>query len=192
VFAGVLEVKTMGKVIKIFEPKEEEFEVVQPYMPVKAKTTEWETPDYLYKEYDDKYHFDLDAAATPANAKCKKFFTKEDNGLQKSWKGYTVWLNPPYDAKNLRDFTTKVIDQVEKYGIIVVMLVPVKTDQPWWHWLWDKYTKAKWPMEYDWILGRLKFVGASSGATFPSVVIVVRGRSERSRNDKAPKEIKVL
>ena len=182
----------MGKVINLFEQKEQDFEIDKPYMPVKAKTAEWETPDYLFRKYDDRYHFTLDAAASTINAKCKLFFTKEDNGLQKSWKGHTVWLNPPYDAKSLNAFTIKVIDQVEKYGITVAMLVPVKSDQAWWHLLWEKYINGKLSIKYEWIRGRLKFVGATSGATFPSVVIVVRGKDERSRNDKASKEVKIL
>ena len=45
---------------------------------------EWETPDELFKELDSKYHFTLDACARPENAKCKKFFTVKEDGLEGS------------------------------------------------------------------------------------------------------------
>ena len=48
---------------------------------------EWETPDWLFQEYDAMYDFDLDVCATPENAKCKRFFTKEDDGLSREWGG---------------------------------------------------------------------------------------------------------
>lgn len=52
-----------------------------------SNTPEWETPQDLFDRLDALYHFDLDAAATPENAKCARFFTKEDNGLMQMWGG---------------------------------------------------------------------------------------------------------
>lgn len=48
---------------------------------------EWTTPTDLYNELDKEFSFNLDPCATPGNAKCEKYFTKEDNGLAKSWGG---------------------------------------------------------------------------------------------------------
>lgn len=45
---------------------------------------EWETPQWLFDYLDQEFHFDLDPCATPLNAKCKRFFTKEDDGLSQS------------------------------------------------------------------------------------------------------------
>jgi len=61
--------------------------------------TEYQTPPEDFKELDDLYHFTLDAAATKENALCKKYFTKEDDGLAQSWAGERVFLNPPYGKK---------------------------------------------------------------------------------------------
>ena len=60
-----------------------------------SKTCEWETPIAFYNKLDEKYHFTLDVCATKENAKCQKFFTREDDGLAKEWNG-VCWMNPPY------------------------------------------------------------------------------------------------
>lgn len=53
----------------------------------KSTTDNVATPQWLFDELDAVFHFDLDAAATPENAKCARFYTKEDDALKKSWGG---------------------------------------------------------------------------------------------------------
>ena len=52
-----------------------------------SKTPEWSTPQELFDGLNAVYHFTLDAAATAENAKCKRFFTREQDGLSKNWGG---------------------------------------------------------------------------------------------------------
>ena len=52
-----------------------------------SKTDLWATPQSFYDELDKEFQFTLDPCATPENAKCKKFFTKEMNGLSQNWGG---------------------------------------------------------------------------------------------------------
>ena len=62
-----------------------------------SATAEWETPPEIFAEYDRKYHFALDVAATDDNALCERYYTKEIDGLSQSWKADgSVWCNPPY------------------------------------------------------------------------------------------------
>lgn len=61
-----------------------------------SKTPEWATPQSLFDELDREFHFTLDPAATKENAKCKKFYTSKENGLDQTWSGECVFLNPPY------------------------------------------------------------------------------------------------
>lgn len=50
-----------------------------------SKSDEWATPDALFQELDDEFHFDLDACASDENHKCEKYFTIADDGLSKNW-----------------------------------------------------------------------------------------------------------
>lgn len=52
-----------------------------------SKKEEWETPQDLFDELNKEFSFDVDVCALPENAKCKKFFTPEDDGLLKKWGG---------------------------------------------------------------------------------------------------------
>lgn len=58
-------------------------------------TDDWETPIELWTQLDGEFHFDLDVCASSTNAKCARYFTKEEDGLKQNWIG-TVWMNPPY------------------------------------------------------------------------------------------------
>lgn len=51
---------------------------------------DWCTPQAFFDELDSEFHFDLDAAASAENAKCKHYFTKENDALQNSWGGYGI------------------------------------------------------------------------------------------------------
>lgn len=56
------------------------------YMP-QAETVEWATPQHLFDELNEEFGFTLDVCATPENAKCDQFFTKEQDGLKQIWGG---------------------------------------------------------------------------------------------------------
>ena len=61
----------------------------------------WRTPPALFTSLDAEFCFQLDAAAAPHNALCRKFITAEQNTLETPWADYLsipgyVWLNPPY------------------------------------------------------------------------------------------------
>jgi phage N-6-adenine-methyltransferase len=142
----------------------------QPYMPVKASNEDWETPPKLFDPLNDEFHFTLDVAANEHNTKCAKYFDKKANGLNQPWKGEIVWCNPPYNAKALDNFTAKALYEAQENDVVSVLLVPAKTDQKWFHRLWS----VRQQVEFRWVRGRIKFVGAANGSTFSSVVIVIR------------------
>ena len=52
-----------------------------------SKSDEWATPQGVFDSLDAEFHFNLDPCATEDNAKCDLFYTKEQNGLEKSWGG---------------------------------------------------------------------------------------------------------
>ena len=52
-----------------------------------SKTDQWATPQDFFDKLNDEFHFTLDAAASPDNAKCANYFTEEQDGLVQSWGG---------------------------------------------------------------------------------------------------------
>lgn len=61
-----------------------------------SNSAEWATPQAFFDELNKEFNFTLDPCATPQNAKCARFFTKEIDGLAQSWRGEVVYCNPPY------------------------------------------------------------------------------------------------
>ena len=67
----------------------------------KALLAEWSTPQDLFDKLDAEFGFTLDVCAQPFNAKCKKFFTPDDDGLAQDWGGETAFCCPPSGKKIL-------------------------------------------------------------------------------------------
>ena len=133
-----------------------------------SEKEDWETPLEFFNKLDGEFHFDLDVCASPQNAKCKEFFTKEQNGLEQSWRNRTCWMNPPY-GKSIGNWMKKAEEESRLSGALVVCLVPARTDTKWFH---DCVLKAQ--AEVRFVRGRIKFVGATASAPFPSVVVIFR------------------
>ena len=55
----------------------------------------------MFDRLNARFHFTLDVCATPENAKCPVFFTKDVDGLAQYWPAGTMdashWDNPPED-----------------------------------------------------------------------------------------------
>jgi phage N-6-adenine-methyltransferase len=56
---------------------------------------EWSTPPELFASLDRLFQFELDLCATPENATCPRYFTKEIDELKQDWGTYRVFCNPP-------------------------------------------------------------------------------------------------
>ena len=131
-----------------------------------STTDQWATPQDFFDKLDAEFHFSLDPCASEDNAKCKKYFTEEDNGLIQNWGGQRVFCNPPY-GREISKWVRKCSEE-SKNCEVIVMLLPARTDTAW---FWDYiYNKA----EIRFIRGRLKFGGSSQGAPFPSMVVIFR------------------
>lgn len=130
------------------------------------------TPPQFFNELDQEFHFDLDPAATKKSAKCARFFTPTDNGLERDW-GCCVFCNPPY-GRAIQDWVLKGYEESQKPGTTVVMLIPARTDTSYFH---DYIFHGK-ADEVRFLRGRLKFTdedgNTKDAAPFPSAVIVWR------------------
>lgn len=132
-----------------------------------SKSCEWYTPQDLYDRLNEEFSFNLDPCATPENAKCGRYFTKEQDGLSLNWGGGArVFCNPPY-GRELPKWVRKCYEEWKR-GCEVVMLIPARTDTSYFH---DYiYQKA----EIRFIRGRLKFGGCKNSAPFPSMVVIYK------------------
>ena len=126
-----------------------------------SNTCEWETPQLFFDALNAEYHFDVDVCATENNAKCERYYSKEQDGLSQQWKG-VCWMNPPY-GREIGKWMRKAYES-SLYGATVVCLVPARTDTAWWH---DYAMKG----EVEFVRGRLKFGGSKANAPFPSAIV---------------------
>jgi len=136
-----------------------------------SESNEWETPQLLFDILDSNIHFKLDPCATKDNHKCEKYYTVEDDGLSKHWKG-PVFMNPPYGREIgkwvKKAYETSLPDLFHDKAR-VVGLIPARPDTKYWF----NYIFLK-----AWVIflkGRLKFsnpgVGECIGAPFPSALV---------------------
>ena len=129
-----------------------------------STTDLWSTPQELYDTYNQTYNFELDVCATKDNAKCSKYYTKEEDGLSQDWTG-TIWMNPPY-GREIGKWMKKAYE-ASLTGATIVCLVPSRTDTKWWH----NYAMYG---DITFIKGRLKFGNAKNSAPFPSAIVIFK------------------
>ena len=130
-----------------------------------SETDLWATPQAFFDELNMEFKFDLDPCAIPENAKCKVFYSADQDGLKQDWEQSTVFMNPPY-GRVIKDWMKKAYES-SLHGATVVCLVPARTDTHWWH----NYAMKG---EIRLLRGRLKFGNAKNSAPFPSAVVVFR------------------
>ena len=137
-----------------------------------SKSAEWETPQELFNYLNFEFRFTLDPCATAESAKCEKYYTIDDDGLNKSWEGEKVFMNPPY-GRDIKKWIKKAHDEGQKPNTVVACLIPSRTDTKYWH----EYCMKAWKIYF--VKGRLKFenkfnVGGTNSAPFPSAVVIFK------------------
>lgn len=135
-----------------------------------SETDDWATPAAFFDRLNSEFNFTLDPCANEDNAKCDRYFTKEDDGLSRDWSGETVFMNPPY-GRAIADWIRKAYEE-SRAGTTVVALIPSRTDTRYWHEYVMKATEIRF------VKGRLKFGDGRNSAPFPSAVVVWRGIGE--------------
>jgi site-specific DNA-methyltransferase (adenine-specific) len=130
-----------------------------------SRSEEWPTPQDFYDQLHDEFDFTLDPCATADNAKTPSYFTKQDDGLSRSWGKHRVFCNPPY-GKTMREWARKCYE-ASQAGALVVLLAHARTDTRWFHdWVYGKADEIRF------VRGRLKFGDGKQSAPFPSLVAI--------------------
>lgn len=96
---------------------------------------EWYTPEEYIQPFRDMVGgIDVDPASCEfANrqVKAKKFYSIDQDGLTKTWKG-NVWLNPPYGSGAVEPFIDKLIQEIESGRVShMAVLVNNATETKW-------------------------------------------------------------
>ena len=131
-----------------------------------SKKQEHLTPDRVWNmleeltPYSKQDFYDPCPVGTPYLSPC--FF----NGLYGDWKDIN-YVNPPFAVKILRQFYNKAKQQALK-GRITIMLLPSKTDQDWFHDIFDNRYSIRW------IKGRLKFKGNKDTAMGGHFLVMIK------------------
>lgn len=108
--------------------------------------------------------FTLDVAASTKNAKCDKFFTRQDDGLSQDW-SERVWCNPPYSriagVMDLGTWVRKAWAEWARDGgpSLIVMLVPAnRVEQAWWQDHVEPFRdRPDSPLRVEFLRRRLRF-----------------------------------
>ena len=131
-----------------------------------SQKTDWATPWELFRAWDISHgRFHLDVCATAENAKCSKFFSPKEDGLNQPWEGI-CWMNPPY-GRAIGQWIGKAASEARTARVLrVVCLIPARTDTAWWHDLVIPYGKVHF------LRGRIRFEDAKHPAPFPSAIVV--------------------
>jgi ParB family chromosome partitioning protein len=116
---------------------------------------EWYTPaEYIEAARQTLGTIDLDPASSEIaqqTVKANEFFTKDDDGLSKPWRG-RVWLNPPYAQPHVTDFIFKLIKEFQNGKVSdAILLTNNYTDTGWFH------ESAKYASAICFTRGRIKF-----------------------------------
>ena len=132
----------------------------------------WETPKNLFDQLDKEFSFTLDPCCEVKTAKCKRFYTKEDDGLSKNWENEIAFVNPPYGREQIK-WILKAHEESKK--AICVLLIPSRTDTKIFH-------ELIFPNhEIRFIKDRIRFLknGEVDRAPFPSMLVVMRPEDHR-------------
>jgi hypothetical protein len=119
----------------------------------KSGSVEWATPKGVYDALNKEFRFDLDPCPLGGS----------ENGLAPlfiEWRGRRVFCNPPYG--DVSEWLKR-----GREAVIAVFLLPARTDTRWFHELVLPFAS-----EIRFVRGRLKFGNATTGAPFPSMIVV--------------------
>lgn len=132
-------------------------------------STEWETPQAFFDTLNAEFEFTVDVCASSEDAKCNRFWTRQDDVLDKDWSSEVAWMNPPYN-KDIWKWMRKAYREAQKGAIVVCLIQSRSSDSEMWH---------RWVMkasEWRFVRDRLHFLknGIAGRANLSSVVVIYR------------------
>lgn len=140
----------------------------------KAKSDSWTTPGWVFQLFDWTFKFTCDVASSDENCLVEQHFTESDDALSLPWSG-RCFCNPPYSQ--LGKFISKAASEVNLgHAELVVLLIPSRTDTKAWH----EHIFNQANVSVHFIAGRLRFGEGTAPAPFPSAIIVMHRKYEKT------------
>jgi site-specific DNA-methyltransferase (adenine-specific) len=134
-----------------------------------SASVEWPTPQGLFDELNEEFNFTLDPCATHGNAKCKRHFTMEDDGLSQDWGAETVFMNPPY-GREIKDWMRKAYESSRNGALSFVWCRRTDT-----HWFHDYAVRVNRRHQ------RPAEIRRPESAPFPSAIVIFRPTDDDER-----------
>lgn len=142
-----------------------------PQQAVRDAVDDRRTPSEVFDPENAKHSFTLDAAASAANAKVSKFYTRDTDGLLHSWRGERVWVNPPFSR--LEPWLAKAWLEMRGGCAVIVMLLPAnRCEQRFWQQYVEPFRDG--PVT-DGIRLRTRFIKNRTRFTSPGQIIPKKG-----------------
>lgn len=143
-----------GEIVEL--PIEDFLEGSDPHVANNSGENEWYTPpEYIEAARWVMGAIDLDPASSAiANevVQAEKFYSLADDGLSQPWRG-RVWMNPPYAAELVGQFTEKLADHVDAGDVSsAIVLVNNATETEWFKTVIDRASAICFPNK------RIKFL----------------------------------
>lgn len=154
-------------------------EKVKPNGPLfTSDSNEWYTPRAIIDSVLEVFgEIDLDPCSNShinPNIPAKQHYTKDDDGLTKTWRG-RVYMNPPY-GRDVRQWVEKIYHEFSEGNIDeAIVLVAGRIDTQWFNIL------AKEGIIWCAIQGRLNFSNCDNNAPFPSVAFFLTNEQGREQ-----------
>ncbi len=144
---------------------------------------DWGTPQDLFDALNEEFNFTLDPCADNNNHKCAKVLHHRAGRFGAVMGGRNGILQPAVQQKNKNKrrsncMGAKMLQRGNRGGIVVVMLIPARTDTIMFH----DYILGK--AEIRFIKGRVNFEidgqKSKDPAPFPSMIVVFNGKQPTS------------
>lgn len=148
-------------------------ELQKPHVAYNSGNNEWYTPkEFIEAATAVMGQIDLDPASSEIANKtvnAKRFYTVEDNGLEKPWFG-RVWMNPPYASDLIGKFAEKLVFELPNISQAIV-LVNNATETEWFYTMVVQATAVCFPRS------RVRFVtpDGTTGAPLQGQAILYFG-----------------
>lgn len=113
-----------------------------------------------------RFRFTIDAAASAANARLPRYWTRADDALRQSWAAERVWCNPPFS--DLESWIVKASSELHSADLIVMLAPANRTEQGFWQRHIEPVRDRGAGLTVEFLSGRLRFIGPGQSEIGPN------------------------